>query len=291
MAHSLCNPDLPGVAGLKDAPQVHSHAFVHQGATLAAGTCVQSGAFVCDGVALGQGVHIGPNVVFVETSQGRTQTRVEAMARIGANSTIYPDVAIGEKAEVRPGSVVTRSVPPGAIVEGNPASIVGYVGTAALHFGSDTVRKLTVGGAGDKTAVAGVAVFRFALIPDMRGALAVYDFEKHIPFAPKRSFIVFDVPSREVRGEHAHHRCHQFLVCIRGSCAVVADDGREKVEVDLDSPSIGVYLPPLTWGVQYKYSADAMLLVFASDHYDPADYIRNYSEFLTVVQGKQRVQA
>jgi len=57
-----------------------------------------------------------------------------------------------------------------------------------------------------------------------------------------------------------------------------------RTEVLLDSPDKGIYLPPMVWGVQYKYSDDAMLLVFASHHYDAADYIRNYSEFLEAVK-------
>jgi dTDP-4-dehydrorhamnose 3,5-epimerase-like enzyme len=95
--------------------------------------------------------------------------------------------------------------------------------------------------------------------------------------------LVFDVPSKEVRGEHAHKECHQFLVCIKGSCHVVADDGKQRQEFILDKPNKGIYLPPLVWGIQYKYSKDAVLMVFASEHYDTNDYIRNYSEFLEIV--------
>jgi hypothetical protein len=92
------------------------------------------------------------------------------------------------------------------------------------------------------------------------------------------------VSSREIRGQHAHRKCHQFLVCVRGSCRVIADDGKRREEFVLDSPARGVYLPPLTWGVQYDYSADAALLVFASHAYDPADYVRDYDEFLRLVK-------
>ena len=88
------------------------------------------------------------------------------------------------------------------------------------------------------------------------------------------------VPGREVRGEHAHRRCKQFLVCVRGQFSVVADDGQQRVEVSLDSPNRGLYLPPMTWGIQYKHSADAVMLVFASDHYDASDYIRSYDQFI-----------
>jgi hypothetical protein len=95
--------------------------------------------------------------------------------------------------------------------------------------------------------------------------------------------MVFGVPNREVRGEHAHIECHQFLICARGDCAVIADDGRSKVEVLLDEPNKGLHLPPMTWGIQYKHSPDAVLLVFASHHYDAADYIRDYETFLQKV--------
>jgi UDP-2-acetamido-3-amino-2,3-dideoxy-glucuronate N-acetyltransferase len=59
----------------------------------------------------------------------------------------------------------------------------------------------------------------------------------------------------------------------------VADDGINRQEFLLDRPYVGVHLPPMVWGIQYKYSADAVLLVFASHYYDSADYIRDYSEF------------
>ena len=105
-----------------------------------------------------------------------------------------------------------------------------------------------------------------------------------MPFSPQRYFLVFDVPGKEVRGEHAHRASHQFLVCARGSLNVVVDDGVNTEEVRLDRPDLGLHIPPLVWAVQYKYSADAVLLVLASDPYDPADYIRDYDEFLSVVR-------
>jgi hypothetical protein len=64
----------------------------------------------------------------------------------------------------------------------------------------------------------------------------------------------------------------------------VADDGRNRQEFVLDSPTVGLYLPPMVWGIQYKYTEDAVMLVLASDKYDPASYIRDYSEFLELVK-------
>ena len=59
----------------------------------------------------------------------------------------------------------------------------------------------------------------------------------------------------------------------------MADDGINRQEFLLDRQDLGIHLPPMVWGIQYKYSADAVLLVFASRYYDSADYIRDYSQF------------
>jgi hypothetical protein len=121
----------------------------------------------------------------------------------------------------------------------------------------------------------------------MRGDLSAGEFEREIPFPVRRYFIVFDVPSEDDRGEHAHRRCRQFLVCLRGRCRVVVDDGDKRAEIVLDRPNLGLYLPPLVWGIQYQHTADALLLVFASEYYDPADYIRDYGEFLDAVKARK----
>lgn len=273
---------------MSDLPEIDPRAFVHEGARLSVGCVVKSGAYVCNGVSLESGVYIGPNVVFVEPSANFpiVESRVEKNVRIGANSTIWAGVSIGSTAVVRPGSVVTKAVPPNAIVEGNPASIVGYIDAVNDSVSGSGDIEIPTAPSERKTTVKGVTLHTFPLIPDMRGSLTVCEFEKQIPFSPKRSFMVFDVPSREVRGEHAHHHCHQFLICVRGSCAVLADDGENKIEVVLDAPNRGIYLPPMIWGVQYKYSPDALLIVFASDYYDASDYIRSYAEFLNVRNGR-----
>lgn len=82
------------------------------------------------------------------------------------------------------------------------------------------------------------------LINDLRGALTFGEVNTNLPFKPKPFFVVFNVPSREVRGEHAHHQLNEFLVCLRGSCAVAIDDGKHRDEVVLDTPTVGLHLPP-----------------------------------------------
>lgn len=260
---------------------------------------VKCGVQLWDGVVLEDDVFVGPNATFTNDPFPRSRQRPERYAptvvrrgaSIGANATILPGVVIGQNAMVSAGAVVTRSVPANAIVVGNPARIVGYVDArettapiAASSEGSDAP-----GQQADSIGVRGVLLRRFPHVDDLRGDLTVGNFEKDVPFVPKRYFLVSDVSSEKTRGEHAHWVCHQFLICVKGHCAVVADDGVHRREVILDSPTLGLYLPPMTWGTQYKFSPDAVLLVFASHYYDPDDYIRDYETFLSAVRSPERV--
>lgn len=243
-------------------------------------TTIKCGVQLWDGVRLGNDVFIGPNATFTNDPFPRSrkypgsfpQTIVEDGASIGANATLLPGLRIGRGAMVGAGAVITRSVPPNAIVVGNPARIVGYVTDAPEAAGGDAAD----GAATDDD----VRLHRMPRFADLRGALSVGEFTRDLPFVPARYFLVFDVPSRETRGEHAHRDCHQFLICVHGSVRVLADDGRTRREFTLDAPDQGLHLPPMTWGTQYRYSPDSVLLVFASQPYDDADYIRNYDDFL-----------
>lgn len=109
------------------------------------------------------------------------------------------------------------------------------------------------------------------------------ELERLLPFRTERAFFVYDVPSTQVRGEHAHKRCWQFLVCLRGACTALTDDGRERTEWRLDAPAKGLVIPPMIWGEQYAYTKDAVLAVFASHAYDPLDYINDYAAFRELV--------
>lgn len=250
---------------------------------------VKSGVQLWDGLRVADDVFIGPNVTFANDRFPRSKIKpvhflqiiLEVGASVGAGATILPNITIGRNAMVGAGAVVTRSVPPNAIVVGNPAKIVGYVNADRNKVAAGVSLADAVGV--QETAVTGVSLHRMPRVVDIRGSLTVGEFDRSIPFDVKRYFIVFDVPSIETRGEHAHHKCHQFLICVRGSCAVVADDGVHRQEFLLDKPEVGVHLPPMVWGIQYKYSTDAVLLVYASHYYDSTDYIRNYAEFRQLV--------
>jgi len=133
--------------------------------------------------------------------------------------------------------------------------------------------------------VGGVSLHELTFVKDPRGDLSAGEFGRQVPFAARRYFMVFDVPGEHIRGEHAHRACHQFLLCARGECRVGVDDGQNRADVVLDRPNLGLYLPPMIWTTHSRHSADALLLVFASDYYDPVDYIRDYREFLADVHG------
>lgn len=253
---------------------------------------VKCGVQLWNGVRLHDDVFVGPNATFTNDRFPRSrqypetfaQTVVEAGASIGANATLLPGLRIGAGAMVGAGAVVTRSVPPNAIVVGNPARIVGYVGSAdAAPSGPDDAPSSAPGVGPHPTGVPGVRLHRLPNFVDIRGALAVAEFGRDLPFVPCRHFVVYDVPSQETRGEHAHRRCHQFLVCVHGAVRVLADDGEQRQEFLLDSPTLGLHLPPLVWGTQYRYTPDAVLLVFASEPYDADDYVREYAQFRDLV--------
>lgn len=266
------------------------HVFIENDVVIGDRVTIKCGVQIWDGITIESDVFIGPNVTFTNDAFPRSKKYPEQFARtlvckgasIGANSTILPNLVIGRNAMVGAGAVVTRDVPPNAIVVGNPACINGYVSSGRYTSdkppeGETTVREIPV---------KGVRCYELPLVEDMRGNLSFAEYGQFLPFVPKRYFLVFDVPSREVRGEHAHRLQEQFLVCVRGSCSMVVDDGLNRRELRLDRPTFGVYMPPMIWGIQYKYSEDAVLMVLASDCYDAADYIRDYDEFCCLARSE-----
>lgn len=112
------------------------------------------------------------------------------------------------------------------------------------------------------------------------GALTFLEGTRHIPFEIKRVYYIYDVAKGARRGFHAHKKLEQVLVCVHGSCQVLLDDGKEQVTVKLDNPSKGLYLGNHIWREMFCFSSDAVLLVFASEYYEEADYIRSYEKYL-----------
>lgn len=262
------------------------HVFIENDVVVGDRVTIKSGVQLWDGIQVENDVFIGPNATFTNDPFPRSKhhpeeylkTIVRNSASIGANVTILPGLEIGENAMVGAGSVVTSNVPPNAIVYGNPARIRGYVNTSSKM--PTTTNKLPLDVVNSSTNVPEVKLIQLPTVSDIRGSLTFGEYDKHLPFVPKRYFVITDVPTKDVRGEHAHKLTHQFLVCIQGSLHVVVDNGSLKDEIILNRSNVGLYLPPLIWGIQYQYSADAVLLVLASEGYQAEDYIRDYKEFL-----------
>jgi len=119
-------------------------------------------------------------------------------------------------------------------------------------------------------------------ITDPRGNLTFIEGGKHIPFEIKRVFYLYDVPTGEDRGAHAHLKLHQFLICLSGSFDVSLDDGNEKKLVHLNRPWQGLHVPPMVWAAEVNFDPGSVCLVMASAPYDEADYIRDYDKFLSL---------
>jgi acetyltransferase-like isoleucine patch superfamily enzyme/dTDP-4-dehydrorhamnose 3,5-epimerase-like enzyme len=286
---------LPGACIGRDC-NICDHVFIENDVVLGDRVTVKCGVQLWDGLSVGDDVFLGPNATFTNDKFPRSKqyqavvprTLVADGASIGANATILPGIRIGSHAMIGAGSVVTRDVPPNAIVTGNPARISGYV-DACRWIAPEKALPVPPPAGMLHSRVQGVSLHSLKEVGDLRGQLSVGNFEDDIPFAVQRYFVVYDVPGENVRGEHAHRTCHQFLVCVKGSVAVIVDDGSCREEIVLDRPALGVYIPPMIWCVQYEYSADATLLVFASHRYDANDYIRDYDEFLRLVQGRDSI--
>lgn len=136
----------------------------------------------------------------------------------------------------------------------------------------------------------GVADCRLVDLPraaDARGNLTFIEGGRHIPFEAKRVFYIYDVPTGESRGAHAHRNLHQFLICLSGSFDVEVDDGEARGLIHLNRPWRGLYVPPLIWAREVNFDPGTVCLVLASDFYDEHDNIRDYPLFLSV--RKQRV--
>ena len=121
-------------------------------------------------------------------------------------------------------------------------------------------------------------------INDPRGNLTFIEGNNHIPFDIRRVFYLYDVPTGEDRGAHAHHNLHQFLICLSGSFDVAIDDGEFQATIHLNRPWKGLHIPPMIWAAEVNFDPGSVCLVLASEFYNEDDYIRGYDNFLSLTQ-------
>lgn len=139
------------------------------------------------------------------------------------------------------------------------------------------------------TTSARVCEVEFPQHGDDRGQLiALEGLSGEVPFAINRMYYIFNTTPGTVRGNHAHKALKQVLICTSGACTVVCEmpDGT-KTTHRLDWPNRGLVIEGLVWREMKEFSKDAVLVVLASEHYDEADYIRDYGEFRRIC--KKRV--
>ena len=228
------------------------HVFVENDVVLGDRVTIKSGVQVWDGLRVGNDCFLGPNATFTNDKFPRSKvyhagiprTTLEDGCSIGANAVVLPGLTIGAKAMVGAGAVVTRDVPPRAIVVGNPARIVGFVDAPPRLESAEL----------PTSSVSGVRLVRTKI-----GAEAGTD----LPFTAKRVALIRDLGERgawsgKVRGE-------RFLLCVAGRGVLVVDDGSRCEEIALDPSGVGIHLEPAVRATLYRCSADAVVLVFASE--------------------------
>lgn len=116
------------------------------------------------------------------------------------------------------------------------------------------------------------------------GSLISLEAKKNVPFEIKRVYCIFKTNTELRRGFHAHKNLNQVLICVNGSCKVLLDDGYERTNIELSSPSKGLIIKDFIWREIFDFSSDCVIMVLADNFYDESDYIRDYDEFLKIIK-------
>ena len=126
-------------------------------------------------------------------------------------------------------------------------------------------------------------IINFKDLGDERGKLVVIEGGQSVPFDIQRVFYIYGSDSSVVRGQHANRESEFVLINVAGTSKVRITDGKEEIVVELNKPMMGVYIPKMIWKDMYDFSADSVLLVLASTHYDGGEYIRDYKNYLEII--------
>ena len=129
-----------------------------------------------------------------------------------------------------------------------------------------------------------IKIISFNPLGDERGSLVALESNKSVPFDIKRVYYIFGTKEGVSRGFHAHLNLKQVVVCVKGSCRFVLDNGKQKEEIILDDATEGLLIEGLTWREMYDFSPDCVLIILANKYYNENDYIRDYDEFLKEIK-------
>lgn len=130
-------------------------------------------------------------------------------------------------------------------------------------------------------------LIQFPPLGDERGSLVALEGNITVPFDIKRVYYIFGTQPGVARGFHAHKNLKQVAVCVIGKCRMLLDDGTEKAEVWLDSPTKGIFIDKMVWREMHDFSHDCVLLVLADKNYNEFDYIRDYRIFQELARSAQ----
>lgn len=122
-------------------------------------------------------------------------------------------------------------------------------------------------------------IINFQVKGDERGALVALESEKNVPFKVERIYYIYGTKPGVNRGFHAHKTLTQLAICIAGECLMTLDNGNEREDILLNSPTQGLLIDAMIWHEMHNFSSDCVLVVLANDYYDEDDYIRDYSSF------------
>lgn len=127
-------------------------------------------------------------------------------------------------------------------------------------------------------------IIDFGVHGDHDGKLVALEKNEEIPFEIKRVYYIYDTQSDVIRGKHAHKNLQQVIICVKGCCDFIIDDGSSREKIHLDDPTQGLHIKNNIWREFTNFSNDCVVMVLASEHYDPNDYIKDYNEFLKSVK-------
>lgn len=118
---------------------------------------------------------------------------------------------------------------------------------------------------------------------DERGSLIALENGHNLPFDVKRVYYIYGTKSGVSRGFHAHKKLKQLLIAVSGSVEIHCEMNGEKTVHVLDRPDKGLLVEGMVWHTMENFSPDCILIVLADDIYDEEDYIRDYEQFLTLI--------
>ena len=134
----------------------------------------------------------------------------------------------------------------------------------------------------------GVELIELPKILDKRGNLSFFENSNQIPFDIKRTYWIYDVPGGELRGSHAFKKSHEFIIALSGSFDIVLNDGNKEKKYSLNRSYHGLYVPNLLWRRLENFSTNSLALIVSSISYDGDDYIRDFEEFKTIIDGTKK---